>query len=68
MFEIVFRDSSLYPKQLPLYCLVWLITSCADRVGFITTRATIVAQGFFVITRHLLQLERCSNPLQIQQV
>jgi len=32
------------------------------------TRATIVALGFLVITRQLLQLERCSNPLRIQQV
>jgi len=27
-----------------------------------------LARTFFVITRHLLQLERCSNPLWIQQV
>jgi len=33
-----------------------------------TTRATIVAHAFLVITRHLLQLERCANPLRIQQV
>jgi len=24
MFKIVFRDSSLYPKQLPLFCLLRL--------------------------------------------
>jgi len=23
MFTIVFRDSSLYPKQLYLFCLLW---------------------------------------------
>jgi len=33
-----------------------------------TTRATIVAHAFLVITRQLLQLERCSNPLRIQHV
>jgi len=26
MFKIVFRDSSLYPKQLSLFCLLWLIS------------------------------------------
>jgi len=31
MFKIVFRDSSLYPKQLSLFCLLWLISACDDR-------------------------------------
>jgi len=26
MFKIVFRNSSLYPKQLSLFCLLWLIS------------------------------------------
>jgi len=25
--KIVFRDCSLYPKQLPLFCLLWLISA-----------------------------------------
>jgi len=33
-----------------------------------TTIATIVAQGFFVITLQSLQLERCSNPLRMRKV
>jgi len=33
-----------------------------------TTRATIVAHAFYVITRQPLQLESCSNPPQMQQV
>jgi len=37
MFKIVFRDSSLYPKQLHLFCLLMLISASADRIGFITT-------------------------------
>jgi len=36
MFIIVFRDSSLYPKQLPLFCLLWLISASADRIGYVT--------------------------------
>jgi len=35
MFEIVFCDSSLYPKQLSLFCLVWLISASVDRIGSI---------------------------------
>jgi len=27
MFKIVFRDNSLYPKQLSLFCLLWLISA-----------------------------------------
>jgi len=33
-----------------------------------TTRATIVAQVFFVMTRQPLQLDRCSNPLRMRKV
>jgi len=37
MFKIVFRDSSVYPKRLSLFCLLWLISACADhdRVAYI---------------------------------
>jgi len=33
-FKIVFRGSSLYPKQLSLFCLLWLISACADRICY----------------------------------
>jgi len=36
MFKIVLRDSSLYPKQLSLFCLLWLISVSADRIDSIT--------------------------------
>jgi len=36
MFKIVFRSSSLYPKQLHLFCLLWLISASADPIGYIT--------------------------------
>jgi len=32
-----------------------------------TTRAKRLAQGFFVITRQPLQLQRCSNPLRMRK-
>jgi len=31
----VFRDSSLYPKQLSLFCLLWLISASSDRLGYV---------------------------------
>jgi len=36
MFKIVFRNSSLYPKQLSLFCLLRLIRASADRSGYVT--------------------------------
>jgi len=33
MFKIVFRDSSLYPKQLSLFSLLRLISASADGIG-----------------------------------
>jgi len=36
MFNIVFRDSSLHPKKLSLFCLLWLISASADRIDYIT--------------------------------
>jgi len=39
--------SSLYPKQLPLFCLLRLISACADRTGYITNFCSmIVLQPF----------------------
>jgi len=36
MLKILFRDSSLDPKKMSLFCLLWLISAGADRVGYIT--------------------------------
>jgi len=33
MFKIVFRDSSLYRKQLSLFCLLWLSTMSSKTAG-----------------------------------
>ena len=37
MFKIVFRDCSLYPKQLSLFCLLRLINASCDCIGYITS-------------------------------
>jgi len=42
MFKIVFRDSSLYPKQLCLFCLLWLSSTSADRIGHITSFCSMI--------------------------
>jgi len=42
MFKIVLRDSSLYQKQLSLFCLLWLISACADRIRYITNFCTMI--------------------------
>jgi len=36
MFKIVLGDGLLYPKQLPLFCLLWMISACAGGIGYIT--------------------------------
>jgi len=36
MIKIVFRGSSLYLKQLPLFCLLWLTSTYGDCIGYIT--------------------------------
>jgi len=42
MLVIVFRDSSLYPKQLSLFCLLWLISASADSTGYITSFSSMI--------------------------
>jgi len=42
MFKIVFHDSSLYPKQLPLFCLLMLISASADRIGYISNFCSMI--------------------------
>jgi len=42
MFKIVFRDSSLYPKPLSLFCLLRLIRTSADRIGHITNFCSMI--------------------------
>jgi len=42
IFKIVFRDSSLYPKQLSLFCLLRLISASADRIGHISNFCSMI--------------------------
>ena len=49
MFKIVFRDSSLYPKQLSLFCLLRLISASADRNGYISNFCMVDKNSFFNI-------------------
>ena len=42
MNEIVFRNRSLNPKQLSLFCLLGLISASADRIAKITNLCSII--------------------------
>jgi len=42
VFKIVFRDSSLYPKQLSLFCLLRLISASADGNGCISNFCSMI--------------------------
>jgi len=42
MFKIVVRDIPLYPKQLSLFCLLWLISASADRIGYVTNFCSMI--------------------------
>ena len=42
MFKIVFHDSTLYPKQLSLFCLLWLINASAERIGYISSFCSMI--------------------------
>jgi len=42
MFKIVFRDSSLYPKPLSLFFLLWLSSANADRIGYISSFCSMI--------------------------
>jgi len=49
VFKIVFRDSSLYAKHLSLFCLLWLSSASADRIGYIITKfcSTVVPKLWY---------------------
>jgi len=42
MFKIVFRDSTLYPKQLSVFCLLRLISASAERIGYISNLRSMI--------------------------
>ena len=44
MFNILFHDSPLYPTQLSLFCLLWLISASADHIGYITSFCSMIKQ------------------------
>jgi len=42
IFKIVFRGSSLYRKQLSLFCLLWLSSTSVDSIGYITSFCSMI--------------------------
>jgi len=57
MFKIVFGDSSLYRKQLSLYCRLLLISASADRIGCITRFCSMIGVSI-VAFRHLIMSQQ----------
>ena len=55
-FKTVFRDSSLYPKNLSLFCLLWLISACIERTGYINHLVRL-----FPLVRFLFAVGVCSR-------
>jgi len=48
--KIVLHDSSLYPKQLSLFCLLRPISANADRIGYVTKFCSMIEVLHKVIT------------------
>jgi len=42
MCKIVFSDSSIYPKQLSLFCLLWPVSACADCIYYIINFCSMI--------------------------
>ena len=42
MFKIVFRDRTLYPKQLSLFCLLKLISASAERINYVSNFCSMI--------------------------
>ena len=61
MFKTVFRDSSLYRKQLSLFCLLWLCSPRADRIGYNTNFCTV---AWLCLSREKGKLKVCWTSLR----
>jgi len=66
MFKIVFRDSSLYPKQLSLFCLLWLSSASADRIDYITTFCSVI-KLLYELKRAVVKIEAFRHLIMSQQ-
>jgi len=65
MFKIVFRDSTLYPKQLSLFCLLKLISASAERIGYISNFCSMIEllhelKNFFFLHRSIKEFDNVS--------
>ena len=73
MFKIVFRDRWLYPKQLPLFCLLRLISASADGIGYISYFCSMIKllhelkNSFFYIEafRNLIMSQQGKGKLNV---
>ena len=54
MFKILFRDSSLHPKQLSLFSLLWLISASADCIDYFTNFCSMIVLLYELKKQQLL--------------
>jgi len=66
MLKIVFRNSSLYPKQLPLFCLLRLIRASADPIGYITNLCSMI-KLLHELKKSFFNMEAFMNLIMSQQ-
>jgi len=65
-FKSVFRDSSLYPKEFSLFCLLRLISASADRNGYISNFCSMV-ELLHQLKNSFLNIEAFRNLILSQQ-
>jgi len=74
MFKIVFRNSSLYPKQCLLFCLLRLISANADRNGCISNICSMIEllhelkNSFFEHSREKGKLKVCCTSMHNEEL
>jgi len=66
MLKIVFSDSSLYPKQLSLFCLLRLISASADRNGHTSNFCSMI-ELLHELKKSFFNMEAFRNLIMSQQ-
>ena len=64
MFKIVFGGSPLRPKQLSLFCLLWLNSASADGIGYITSFCSMIKLLYelkIAVAQHDFLIVNCSD-------
>jgi len=66
MLKMVLRNSSLYPKLLCLFCLLWLLSANADRTGYVTDFRSMI-ELLQELKKAVVHIEACKHLIMPQQ-